>query len=88
MAYWMGDHVVDPELLRIAGLEILLWRIKDFASNLLVLKLCSVQTLDNLNDLHKEDSGAVGILSLTLHFVHVRLYAINDNFKGSRNVST
>ena len=81
---WMGGYILDPELLRIAGVENLLWRVKDFASDLLVLKLCSVETLNSLSALHSEDSGAVAILSLTLYFMRMRLYAVNTKVLGFR----
>ena len=81
---WMGDHVIDSELLCIAGVETLLWRIKDFASNLLVLKLCSVQTLHSLSALHSDDSRAVAILYLVLHGMRMRLYAVNTKAVGFR----
>jgi hypothetical protein len=69
---WMGRFILDTELFRISGVATLFWRVKDFASDLLVLKLASVETVLKLYKSmteKSEDHGSVGILCVTLYFI-------------------
>ena len=40
----LGNHVIDPEMLRLAGIPMEIWRVKDWASDRVVLELCSLNT--------------------------------------------
>lgn len=84
-ATWIGKYIIDTELLRLAGVAKLLWRIKDFASDLLVLKLASYDTVDKLSSLVNEDPGSVGVLCATLFFMRARLCAVNSKTLGCRD---
>eukprot|EP00957_Ditylum_brightwellii_P178697 13611206-Ditylum_brightwellii.AAC.2 len=48
----IGTCVVDAEILRITGISADLWHPVDFASDLLVLKLASYETVHSLNEHH------------------------------------
>jgi hypothetical protein len=54
-------------VLKLASLD--LWRVKDFASDLLVLKLASLDTVEKLCLLGNEDEGSVGVLCAALYFM-------------------
>ncbi len=73
---WMGDNIVDPELLRLAGVSMLLVRYKDWASDILVLRLASYDTVDDICQLDC-DAGSASVMTATLYFVRAHLYAIN-----------
>ena len=80
---WLGGHIVDPDMLRRAGVSEDLWRIKDFASDLLVLRLYSVETITRILMLDDDDdAGSVGILCALLFFGNARLYAVNARILG------
>ena len=77
----IGRYMVDADLLRLAGVSMDLWRPNDFASDLLVLKLVSLKTIEKL-DLAEEPFGSTsrgdkGVLSLTLFFIRLHLHAVN-----------
>lgn len=82
---WMGKYILDPELLRIAHVPKLLWRIKDFASDLLVLKLASYETVNKQCSLVNEDAGCIGIICATLYFMRARLCSVNSKTMGYRD---
>ena len=84
----MGNFIIDPELLRLARVEIDLWRVKDFASDLLVLKLASEKTINKLSQLDNEDSSCIAVLSVTLYFLRLRLYSVNAKVFGFRGRMT
>ena len=55
------------------------WRINDYASDLLVLKLASPSSLERLCNLvdDGEDPVVISIICLSLYFMGLQLYAIN-----------
>jgi hypothetical protein len=81
-AVCLGCCVMDAGLLLDAGIPEQLWRITDWASDLLVLRLASGETIGALDALKKGnpssvDSRSVALLSLTLFFVRLRLFCVN-----------
>jgi len=83
-AVWIGHIVFDTELFRLAGVSKLLWRVKDFASDLLVLELASLNTMNKLCSLEGESAESVKALAVTLYFLRTRLYAVNGKVLGYR----
>ena len=77
----IGRYVLDADLLRLAGVSMDLWRPNDFASDLLVLKLVSVKTIEKLEEIDdpfgSTSCGDKGVLSLTLFFIRLHLHAVN-----------
>ena len=73
----MGDHVLDPALLPLAGVAQELWRVKDWASDLVVLRLASADTVAKVATLVNEEAGSVCSLCVTLYFMRLKLYAVN-----------
>ena len=70
---WLRFYVIDTELFRQDGDWVLLWRIKDFASNVLVLKLALLDTVKKIFQLEGKDKGSVAIVCVSLYFLRVRL---------------
>ena len=59
-------------VLCLAGVSIDLYKVNDYASDVLVLKLCSSDTIDKLLDLvvsSKEDPLNVSFVVITLYFL-------------------
>merc|ERR1712176_1568149 len=55
-----------------------IWRGKDWASDRVVLKLCSLNTVRKLVPLAQiEEKGSVAALIGTLYFIRLHLYAVN-----------
>lgn len=73
----MGDHVLDPALLPLGGVAQELWRVKDWASDLVVLRLASVATVAKVATLVDDEAGLVCALCVTLYFMRLKLYAVN-----------
>ena len=73
----MGDHVFDPMLLSLAGVPVELWRVKDWASDLVVLRLASADTVGKLASMYREEVGSVSVLCVTLYFMRLKLFAVN-----------
>lgn len=73
----MGNHVLDPALLPLAGVAEELWRVKDWASDLVVLRLASAATVAKVATLVNEEAGSVCTLCVTLYFMRLKLYAVN-----------
>lgn len=46
---WMGNYIIDTDLFMVFGISILVWDIKDFASNLLLLKWASYEMIEKLS---------------------------------------
>ena len=57
LVVWIGNYDVDTELFTLASIYNLLWQVKDFALDLLVLKLLSHDTLSKLCYLQNEELG-------------------------------
>ena len=75
---WLGWYPIDADLFRIAGVSMLYWRIKDFASDLLVLRLASYETVCKIHSLKGQDVGTVAVVCATLYFMRLRLCAVNS----------
>ena len=73
----MGDYVIDPQMLSMGGVAKEIWRPTDWASDLLVLRLNSADTITRLLSLSDEDIGSVAVLAVTLYFTRLKLYAVN-----------
>ena len=71
--------MLDPGLLHVANIGIYLWRIKDYASGLSVLKLASLSIVGALCSIvgTEEDPVIVTILCVSLFFMRLQLYAVN-----------
>ena len=73
--------MIDAYLLRLAGVSMELLRPKDFASDLLPLRLFSLDTIEKLNDLDDQlgstSSEDKAVVAATLFFIRLRLHAVN-----------
>jgi hypothetical protein len=67
----IGAYIFDPVLIRLAKVNQKLWKVEDFASNAVVLKLASIDTIQKLHNL---DHAVTVILLL---FMRLRAYAVN-----------
>ena len=79
----IGKTLIDTGLLKSAGVSQDLWRVKDFASDLLVLKLASANNVGMVLSVACADYKAAFALATTLFFVRVHLFAVNS--KGAIN---
>ena len=79
----IGSYVFDPALLRIAEVSRKLWRVEDFASDAVLLKLASVETIKKLVDLASRDKnlncdvGNHAATVVSLVFLRLRAYVVN-----------
>ena len=73
----IGNYVIDPQLLVLAKVANDLWRVKDWASDNLVLKLASSSTVEKLATLDQEEDASIAILCLTLYFMRLKLFSVN-----------
>jgi hypothetical protein len=73
----IGVYMVDAGLLKKAVITQELYRVKDFASDLLVLKLASSATVATIIDLPGQDLQTQVILSISLFFMRVHLCSVN-----------
>jgi hypothetical protein len=79
----IGAHVIDADLLRVAGVALRQFRIEDFASDLLVLELASVETVTAIMKLEgSEDGATMAAISLMLMFLRINLYGVNSKTLG------
>ncbi len=79
----IGAYVFDPALIRLAKVNQKLWRVQDFASNAVVLKLASVDTIQKLHNLALQDRincdvGNHAVTVILLLFMRLRAYAVNS----------
>ena len=86
----MGKFMFDSDHLSLAGVSVDLYRPKDFASDLLVLRLVSTKTIKALAESSSDpfgstSSGDRGVLSLTLFFMRLHLYAVNGKIVPARH---
>jgi hypothetical protein len=79
----IGAYVFDPALIRLSKVNQKLWRVEDFASNAVVLKLASIDTIQKLHMLALQDrincdvgNHAVTVISLLILRLWVR--AVNS----------
>ena len=66
-----GNALFDVGILHLAGVSIDLYRVSDYASDVVVLKLCSSETIDKLLNLvvtSKEDPLNVACMAISLYF--------------------
>ena len=83
---FIGIYKIDTHLLIISHVSINLWRIIDYASDLLVLKLALYDTLCDLcENISMEEEVSVGAICVTLYFVRLLLYATNSKQCRFRN---
>ena len=73
----LGYYIIDPQMLVLCGVVKEIWRPTDWASDLLVLKLNSSDTVMKLLTLSDEDVGSTAVLAITLYFTRLKLYAVN-----------
>ena len=73
----IGWFVADPWMLKKAGVAKELYRIVDWASDGLVLKLCSPKTISKLMTCHITDVGNLSTLVVSLTFIRLRIYSVN-----------
>jgi hypothetical protein len=73
----LGNYIIDPQMLVLCGVAKEIWRPTDWASDLLVLKLNSLDTVTKLLRLSDEDVGSTVVLTITLYFTRLKLYAVN-----------
>jgi hypothetical protein len=77
----VGIYGKDAGLLVTAGIAEELWNIKDFASDLLVIRLASAQTATKILKLTNQDIATQLVLTVSLLFMRAHLYAVN--YKGN-----
>ena len=73
----IGGYVADPWMLKLAGVSKELYRIADWASDALVLKLCSPLTISKLIECEFADVGNLSTLVVSLTFIRLRSYSVN-----------
>jgi len=79
----IGAYVFDPALIRLAKVNQKLWRLEDFASDALLLKLASADTILKLHNLALQDRmncdvGNHAVTVISLVFVRLRAFAVNS----------
>ena len=86
-----GKALFDVGVLRLAGVSVDLYRVNDYASDVLVLKLCSSDTIDKLLNLvvtSKEDPLNVSFVAITLYFLRTFICAYNtDNISSEGRIT-
>ena len=73
----LGCYVIDVGLLKASGIATELYIIKDFASDLLVLKLCSPSTLRSILNCENQELQSKLVFCHILYWMRVHLYAVN-----------
>ena len=76
----MGSYVFDPCLLNMASVAKLLWRIKDYSSDLLVICLAFSRTIKNLVILLYNNNVNIVVIRASLFSVRSRLYGKNAKY--------
>eukprot|EP00918_Siedleckia_nematoides_P094948 GHVU01208473.1.p1 GENE.GHVU01208473.1~~GHVU01208473.1.p1 ORF type:complete len:668 (+),score=68.59 GHVU01208473.1:414-2417(+) len=80
----LGRHLVDPGLLAVAGVKKELVAVSDFTSDVVVLELCSEETLNKLEAIVKhEEQANVVVTALSLFFLRCFLIAVNTKLAVS-----
>ena len=75
-----GNALFDVGILHLAGVSVDLYRVSDYASDVLVLKLCSSDTIDKLLNLvvtTQEDPLNIAFMAISLYFLRTLLCAYN-----------
>ena len=83
-AVTIGRCVVDAEILRQSGVSTELWRPTDFASNILMLKLASCESVHKINrhvSYSVSDALDFDVVSLmvTLTMIRIHLFSVNSS---------
>lgn len=73
-----NDFVFDVGLLNEAGVQKSLFVVDDFASDNLVLQLCSPKTIEKLLECDSSESNNVCFMIMTLFFLRVFLISVNS----------
>jgi len=73
----IGEHVFDPQMLKISGIATELWRIDDYASDALPLRLASASSVEKIVESDFDDIGNLAVTVLSLVFMRLRSYAAN-----------
>ena len=76
----MGSYVLDPWLLNMDGVSNELWRIQDYASDLLVLHIDSTRTINKWVNIDCNDRGNNVVTWASLLFMRERLYRVNTKY--------
>jgi hypothetical protein len=79
----IGAYVFDPAIIRLAKVNQKLWRVEDFASDALLLKLASADPIQKLHNLALQDRmncdvGNHAVTVISLLFVRLRAFAVNS----------
>ena len=80
-----GNAIFDVGILRLAGVPPDLYRVSDYASDVLVLQLCSSSTINKLLDLllkSHEDPLNLSFMAITLYFLRSFICAYNSDNLG------
>ena len=80
----IGHYVIDPWLLLDAGVAHELVRPQDYASDSVVLRLFSYDSVKRVIHKDSPDAGNVGVLIVTMVMTRMRLYAVNAKSKSWR----
>ena len=86
----IGSCLIDTGMVKASGIKQELWRVKDWADDLIVLKLYSSETVFEILKLKgPQDLRTIAITCLTLFFQCVHLVAVNckDKLKASERVT-
>ena len=73
----IGEHVFDPQMLKISGIATELWRIDDYASDALPLRLASASSVEKIIQSDFDDIGNLSATVVSLVFMRLRSYAVN-----------
>ena len=80
---FMNFHMVDCGLYRIASVTQDIWRVKDWAFDLLPLGLDSADTVGNIACLSATEAiGTVAVVCVSLYFTRLKIFAVNTNKCG------
>ena len=75
----IGQAIIDTGFFPLAEIEQELWRVKDFALDLIVLKLASTKTVFAILSLLPADPVSNKATCITLFFMRMHLFAVNNN---------
>lgn len=73
----LGSYVLDPWHLKQAGVTRELYVIQDWASDVIVSRLCSASTIQRLLSTDFQDVGNLAVLVANLTFIRLRNYSVN-----------
>ena len=81
-----GKAAFDVGILRLASISSELYRVDDYVSDMLILKLCSSDTISKLFKLIEtgdEDPMNIAFMAICLYFLHTFICAFYDDDIGS-----